>query len=135
MRWWLWGSWLVTDAALVLAAVEFGRDWSWPVLTAGLAMAAVVAAIWMLPFVVFLLRRGDRLPLHERVMLQHRIVLYPITLVFVGTAVAIMAAMFDAAWILSAYIGLCLVIGFLALMLFAVLVRRLRCRYPKGGRA
>lgn len=129
MRWWLWGSWLVVIAAVVLLAVEVSRDWSWQVFTAGLAVAAFVAGSWVLPFAVVLNRRGDQLPESTRVMVQHRIVLYGTTLLLVGSAVAIMAATLHFPWILIAYICLWAVMALLALTLFAVQLRRLRRRH------
>jgi hypothetical protein len=54
-------------------------------------------------------------------------------LLLIGIAMAITAAMLDSAWVLVAYLCLWVLTGVLALLLFLVLLKRLRRRYPEEG--
>jgi hypothetical protein len=47
-RIWIWDSWMVALAALVLIAVVVGEHWSWPLFGAGVALAGLAVTLWLL---------------------------------------------------------------------------------------
>lgn len=116
---------MLAVAALTLAAVVGGQDWSWSLFGFGVVVALLVAAVWVAPYWVIVRRGSAGLSPERRLWAKRRIVFYGIGMAFVGVDVALLAAMFDAAWVLVVYVCLVVVLWVLSLLLMVWIRRRL----------
>jgi hypothetical protein len=135
-RWWLIGSTSLCVVVWVLAVVLVlpgHGDWSWPVFAWGARLAVLFAAFFVAPYVAFLLWKGSAASSERKLWARRRVLVLGPDALLLGLVVALMAATFDAAWILVAWIVLALAIWLVSVLLGLLLVLRYRRRQRQSS--